>query len=71
MPAASEAECVATLINCKAAVPLRITLEEMGHPQPPNLVQINNSTIEGIKNSTMQKNGPKQWTCAFYWVQDQ
>ena len=35
MSAASEAECSATFINCKADVPLHITLEEMGHAQPP------------------------------------
>ena len=65
MSAASEAKCGAIFINYKAAVPLRITLEEMGHPQPPTSVQIDNFTIEGIMNSAMQKNGPKQWTCAF------
>ena len=31
---ASEAEVAALFYNCKAAIPLRISLEEMGHPQP-------------------------------------
>ena len=54
MSAASEAECGATFINCKAAVPLRITLEEIGHTHPTTPVQIDNSTMEGIMNSKIQ-----------------
>ena len=34
MTSASEAEIAALFLNCKAAIPLRIALEEMGHPQP-------------------------------------
>ena len=70
MSAASEAECGATFINCKAAVPLHITLEEMGHPQPPTPVQIENSTTEGIMNSTMQQKRPKEMDMRFYRVQE-
>ena len=70
MSAASEAERGATFINCKATIPLRITLEEMGHAQPPTPVQIDNSTTEGIMNSTMKQKGPKAMDMRFYWVQD-
>ena len=51
--AASEAECGATFINCKATVPLRITLEEMGHPQPPTPFQIDIYTTVGIPLITL------------------
>ena len=33
MTSASEAETAALFYNCKAATPLRVTAEEMGHPQ--------------------------------------
>ncbi len=33
MTLASEAETAALFYNCKAAIPLRVALEEMGHPQ--------------------------------------
>ena len=66
MSVASEAECGATFINCKAAVPLPITLEEMGHAQPPTPVQIDNSTTEGIMNSTMQQKWSKAMDMCFY-----
>ena len=56
--------------DCKSAVPLRITLEEMGHVQPPTPVQIDNTTTEGIMNSTMQQKRSKAMDMRFYWVQD-
>ena len=34
MTSALEAEVAALFYNCKAAIPLHISLEEMGHPQP-------------------------------------
>eukprot|EP00957_Ditylum_brightwellii_P195353 14884204-Ditylum_brightwellii.AAC.1 len=33
---ASEAELAALFYNTHTAVPMQVTLEEMGHPQPPN-----------------------------------
>ena len=44
MSSASEAELAALFYNCKAAVPLLITLEEMGHKQPKTPVTTDNST---------------------------
>ena len=34
MQSAAEAECGALYMNTKEAIPMRITLEELGHPQP-------------------------------------
>ena len=70
MSEASEAECRSTFINYKDAAPLRITLEEMGNPQLPTTVQIDNSTTESIMNSTMQQKRSKAIDMSFYWVQD-
>ena len=44
MSSATEAECGALFNNAKQGVPLRISLEEMGHPQPPTPIQVDNST---------------------------
>ena len=71
MSVASEAECGATFINCKSAVPLRITFEEMGHAHPPTPVKTDNSTTEDIMNSRLQQNRSKAMDMRFYWVQDQ
>ena len=40
MASASEAELGDLFLNCQEAVPIGITLEEMGHPQPPTPVQV-------------------------------
>ena len=37
--AAAEAEMGALYINAREAIPMRITLEEMGHRQPPTPMQ--------------------------------
>ena len=39
---AAEAELGALFLNCQEAVPTRITLKEMGHPQPTTPVQVEN-----------------------------
>ena len=48
MSSASESELKALFYNCKAAVPLRVTLEEMGHRQPKTPVTTDNSTAHGL-----------------------
>ena len=48
MESAAEAELGGLFLNCQESVPIRITLEEMGHPQPPTPVQVDNSTALGI-----------------------
>ena len=50
----AEAEIAATFENCKEAVMLRMTLEEMGHPQPPTPIQVDNSTTHGFVNETIK-----------------
>ena len=40
MASSAEAELGALFLNCQEAVPIGITLEEMGHPQPPTPVQV-------------------------------
>ncbi len=52
---AVEAELGALFLNCKQATIFRLTLEEMGHPQPPTLVHCNNSTAVGIANNSVKK----------------
>ena len=42
MASAAEAELGALFLKCQDSVPIRITLEEMGHAQPPTPVQVDN-----------------------------
>ena len=52
MVSAAEAESGALFLNFQEAVSIIITLEEMGHPQPPTLVQDDNSTVLRIATVT-------------------
>jgi hypothetical protein len=78
---ASEAEIGGLFINVKAAIPIRQTLIEMGHPQPPTPMQTDNSTAhqlisnkirpKALKSMEMRFNFLKCWEAQkqfrFYW----
>ena len=53
-----------------AAAPIRAALEEMGHPQPPTAVVVDNSAASGIANKTVKQRRSKAVDMRFYWVQD-
>ena len=52
---AAEVELGALFLNCKEGKILRLTLEEMGHLQPPTPVHCDNLTATGIANDTVKK----------------
>ena len=51
MSSAAEAELGALYINAREAVSIRNILEEIGHPQAPAPIQIDNSTAERVVNN--------------------
>ncbi len=55
MSLAAEAEVGALYINCREAIPTHHTLEFMGHPQPPALMQMDNTTALSIVNNNIIK----------------
>ena len=54
----------------KDAAPIRAALEEMGHPQPPTAIVVDNSTASGIANKTVKQRRSKAMDMRFCWVQD-
>ena len=52
---AAEAELAALFLNIKESKILRLTLEELGHKQPPTTVHYDNSTATGIENDSVKK----------------
>ena len=46
MASAAESEIGATFHNGQKAVPIRTTLQELGHPQPPTPIRVDNFTAE-------------------------
>ena len=70
MSSAAEAELGGLFLNAKAAVPIRTTLEELGHKQPPTPVQTDNSTACGVVNNEIQPKATKAMDMRFYWLKD-
>ena len=70
MASAAEAEIGALFLNCQEAVPICITLEEMGHSQLPTPVQVDNSTALGIATGTIKQRKSKAMEMRFYWIRE-
>ena len=58
----AEAKLGALFCNGQTTIPLRSTLEEIRHKQPPTPIETDNSNALGIVNSTVKQKNPKQWT---------
>ena len=70
MASASEAEIYATFINGKESIPIQANLDELGQPQPPIPICVDNSTAAGFANDTIKQKRSKAIDMRFYWVQD-
>lgn len=70
MAAASEAELGAAFINAQKAVPIQQALIDMGHPQPPTPLKMDNSTAYGILTSLVRQKHFKAFDMRFYWLKD-
>ena len=68
---AAEAELGALFLNAKQAKIIRTTLEELGHPQPPTPIHIDNSTTVGIVNSTIKRQKSRSMEMRYWWLLDQ
>ena len=68
LASASEAELAAMFYNSREAIPLRITLEEMGHPQPQTPITVDNSTAYGLTRGTMVPKRSKAMDMRFHWL---
>ena len=67
---AAEAETAGLFTNMKEATILRTTLHEMGYPQPPTPIQVDNSTACGIANDNIKLQRSKAIDMRFHWVRD-
>ena len=67
---AAEAELGALFLNAKEAKIMRLTLEELGHPQPPTPIHIDNSTTVGIVNNTIKRQKSRSMEMRYFWLLD-
>ena len=70
MGSAAEAEIGAGYINAREVLPIRVCLEEMGHPQLPTPLAVDNTTAVGFANKTIKQKMSKSIDMRFYWIQD-
>ena len=68
MSSAAEAELGALFINAREAVPMRHLLTEMGHPQPPTPLQVDNTTALGIVKQNIQPKRTKAMDMRYHWL---
>jgi hypothetical protein len=65
---AAKAEIGAGYLNGQVAVPIITTLTELGHPQPPTPMQVDNTTAEGFANGTMKQKKSKAMDMRWHWL---
>lgn len=70
MASAADAEYGSLFLNGQQAVPIRTTLQEMKHPQPPTPIQVDNSTAVGITTKAIKQKHSKAMDMHFYWIND-
>ena len=70
MSSAQESETGTGYINARDAVPLRTSLDEMGHKQGPTPIQFDNLCATGILNGTVTQRRSKAMDMRFYWLKD-
>ncbi len=66
---ATEAELGALFINAKTAISMRHTLEELGHPQLPTPMQMDNKTTNDLLTNKIMPKALKAMDMCFYWLQ--
>ena len=67
---AAESEVGGLFHNGQTAVPLIITLHELGFTQPQTPIKTDNSMSEGIVNATVRQTRSKAMNMRFYWMKD-
>ena len=65
---AAEAELGALFLNAQEARILRLTLLELGHPQPPTPVHVDNTTAVGIVNNPIKRQRSRAMEMRYFWL---
>jgi hypothetical protein len=67
---AAESEVGACFHNTQRGAPLRVTLTELGHTQPPTPLRTDSSTAFGIVNETIKQKQSKAMDMRYHWLTD-
>jgi hypothetical protein len=66
----AESEVGACFHNAQSGAPLRVTLTELGHTQPPTPLRTDNSTAFGILNEAIKQKRSKAMDMRYHWLTD-
>ena len=66
----AEAEYGSCFHNGQKASPMRVTLHEMGHPQPATPIQVDNLCAYGIASNEIKPKRSKVMDMKFHWIRD-
>ena len=64
----AEAELGALFMNTMEVKMLRLTIEELGHPQSPTPIHVDNTTAVGIMNSTIKRQRSRAMNMRHFWL---
>ena len=67
---AAEAELGALFLNAQEAKVVRLILAELGHPQPPIPIHVDNTTAVGIVNNTIKRQRSRAMEMRYFWLLD-
>jgi hypothetical protein len=67
---AAKSEVGACFHNAQSGAPLRVTLTELGHTQPPMPLRTYNSTAFGILNEKIKQKRSKAMNMRYHWLTD-
>jgi hypothetical protein len=67
---AAEAELGAAFQNAQKGVQFRNTLIELGYPQQPTPILVDNTVAEGLANDTINAKRSKSMDVRFFWLRD-
>ena len=70
MSSAMEAEVCTAYENARKECPIRKTLKELCHQQPPTPMQVNNAAAVGYVNKTIKHKRSKAPDMRFHWIAD-
>jgi len=67
---AAEAELGALFLNAQEVKVIRLVLKELGHPQPPTPIHVDNTTTVGIANNTIKRQRSRAMEMRYFWLLD-
>jgi hypothetical protein len=67
---AAEAELGAAFMNAQKGAQFRNTLMELGYPQEPTTILVDNTVAEGLASDTINAKRSKSMDVRFFWLRD-